>query len=98
MKIFFVVALVILTSGCFHHGNVIKEPTDQQAFVAIQAGTTSVPYHYVIDPKTQLCWLDRYGGGIALISCCSLRKIPAAEHYITWETDRTCSKQGSKNQ
>ena len=45
---------------------------------------------YVIDPRTQTCWM-KLGDAGAQLDCCALRRVPEAAPHITWRTAEACA-------
>ena len=87
-----VVALGVLltaSAACVRSAPGTTRATDDNPLVTIGAGHAEVGpgtyWHvwYVIDKRTQTCWM-KLGDAGAQLDCCALRRVSEAQPYITW--------------
>jgi hypothetical protein len=68
--------------------------------VTVNAGSYSVPGYvdrsleYLVDRRTEQCWLASFDS-LAPLDCCALRKVPEAASHVPWATDTTCGSKAS---
>ena len=89
-----------LLAGCGATPGIVRG-SEGNPIVTVTAGTAEVSatgdgWHmwYVIDTRTQTCWL-KLGDAGAAMDCCDLRRVPEAARYITWKTDASCAAAAS---
>lgn len=82
-------ALLTASAACVTSTPGLTRATADNPLVSIGAGKIEVGvgsfWHvwYVIDKRTQTCWM-KLGDAGAQLDCCALRRVSEAQPYITW--------------
>jgi hypothetical protein len=85
------VVLLIASVACISSTPGGTRTSADNPLVTIGAGRAEVGpanYYYVwyvIDKRTQTCWM-KLGDAGAQLDCCALRRVSEAQPYITWAT------------
>jgi hypothetical protein len=89
-------SIALLLSACITSTPGVVRTSTDNPLVSIGAGKIEVGptagwfVWYVIDKRTETCWM-KLGDSAGAMDCCALRKVPEAVPVITWESDATCS-------
>jgi hypothetical protein len=84
-----VVVLLAMSAACVSSTPGVTRTSTENPLVTIGAGYAEIGIGaawrawYVIDKRTQTCWM-KLGDAGAQLDCCALHRVREAQPYITW--------------
>ncbi len=91
-----IIATLFLLNGCISSKAGVVKTSNNKTFVTVGAGEINLGFGelyawYIIDPKTETCWLFAHSA-LSPLNCCNLKKVSEASEHITWLKEGSCTK------